>query len=113
MRTRTIWKMKCQFRIASRMGSITSVGFPIIPASPPAIPAQAMVEPADSLPLFLRCKLRARISYNANRAVEYVVWRNIEADKPDQRDRIPAKSGGESRAGVQLTVTYCKSMQCF
>ena len=70
----------------------TSVGFPIIPASPPAMPAQAIVDPADSFPPFLRCKLRARMSYNAKRAVEYVVWRSIDADKPDQRDFMPTKS---------------------
>jgi hypothetical protein len=75
----------------------TSVGFPIIPANPPATPAQAIVDPVESLPPFLRCKLRARRSYSAKRAVEYVVWRSIEADRPDQSDRIPAKSEGRTR----------------
>jgi hypothetical protein len=84
---------------APRAKLITSVGFPIIPASPPAIPAHAMVDPAESFAPFRRCQLRARMSYNANRAVEYVVWRRIEADRPDQRDRMPATS----EAGVTAT----------
>ena len=71
------------------MVTVTSVGFPIIPASPPATPAHAIVEPVESFPPALRWKLRARISYNANLAVEYVVWRRIEAESPDHSDRIP------------------------
>lgn len=66
------------------------MGFPIIPASPPATPAQATVSVPESFLPVLCCICRARISYKANLAVEYVVCRRIDAERPDQREGKPA-----------------------
>lgn len=48
----------------------TSVGFPSIPASPPATPAHTIVDPVFNFFPDLCWTCRARTSYKANRAVE-------------------------------------------
>lgn len=67
------------------------MGLPIVPAKPPAAPAQNTVELVLNfcLPVFC-CTCLASISYSANRAVEYVVCRRTEADSPDQREVMPS-----------------------
>jgi len=69
---------------------LTSVGLPTIPANPPATPAHAMVDAVESFEdPDLCCRCRERMLYSPKRAVEYVDWRRMEAERPDQRDRIP------------------------
>jgi hypothetical protein len=72
-----------------KSSSNTSVGFPINPASPPASPAHATVEVEVSFPPDICLAFAAKKLYNAKRAVEYVVCRSIEAESPDQSERIP------------------------
>lgn len=68
----------------------TSAGLPIIPATPPAIPAQAMFVDKESFfsPLYART-LEERWLCIPNRAVEYVLCRRMEAERPVQRDGMP------------------------
>jgi hypothetical protein len=50
------------------------------------------VEVDESLPPAICFAFCASALYNPKRAVEYVVWRSIEAVRPDHKDRMPIKN---------------------
>jgi hypothetical protein len=62
-----------------------------MPANPPAMPAQTMVDPVDSLGVPDHCcSCRDRMVYKPKRAVEYVDCRRMDAERPDHSENIPA-----------------------
>jgi hypothetical protein len=75
-----------------------------MPAKPPATPAQATVDAAESLEVpDLCCSCCDKTLYRPKRAVEYVDCRRMEADRPDQREGIPV-----TQQNGQLGVKGCE-----
>lgn len=96
--------------------STTSAGFPTIPAIPPATPAHAIFSDMESFscPLQTRALAERRL-WMPNRAVEYVPWRMMDAERPVQSDGIPRggmsgqqKLGWAFLGGGNFTVARCE-----